>query len=106
MSVLFILVPLALLLAAGAAAAFVWSARQGQLDDLVTPALRVLSDDTAVRRAPHHESPASEHEPSNQKPNDSTAVTATAVSPFVASPPGVNGWRNAVDPESQRTEKR
>jgi cbb3-type cytochrome oxidase maturation protein len=46
MSVLFILVPLALLLAAAAAAGFVWSARHGQLDDLVTPALRVLGDDT------------------------------------------------------------
>ncbi len=45
MSIMYLLVPLALLLAGLAVAAFVWSARQGQMDDLVTPALRMLHDD-------------------------------------------------------------
>jgi cbb3-type cytochrome oxidase maturation protein len=45
MSIMYLLVPLALLLAGLAVVAFVWSARQGQLDDLVTPALRILHDD-------------------------------------------------------------
>ena len=40
-----ILFPLALLLAAAAVAAFIWATRTGQLDDLETPALRVLHDD-------------------------------------------------------------
>ncbi len=45
MSIIYLLVPLAIVLAALATVAFVWSARSGQLDDLVTPALRMLSDD-------------------------------------------------------------
>ncbi len=48
MSVLFIVVPLALLIAAGAVFAFIWMVGGGQLDDLDTPALRILHDDAAV----------------------------------------------------------
>ena len=52
MSVLFIAVPVALLLAGSALAAFFWAAHGGQLDDLETPPLRMLLDDDAVPRAP------------------------------------------------------
>jgi cbb3-type cytochrome oxidase maturation protein len=45
MSVIFIVLPLALLIVAGALWAFVWSARSGQLDDLETPGVRVLHDE-------------------------------------------------------------
>lgn len=45
MSVLYLVVPLALLLAAAAVAAFIWAARGGQFDDLDTPPLRMLHDD-------------------------------------------------------------
>ena len=45
MSVLYIVLPLALIIVAVAVAAFVWSARTGQMDDLETPAVRVLHDD-------------------------------------------------------------
>jgi cbb3-type cytochrome oxidase maturation protein len=45
MSVLFIVLPLALLLAGGAVAAFVWAAKDGQFDDLDTPAVRVSQPD-------------------------------------------------------------
>ncbi len=45
MIVLFFLVPLALLMAAGAALAFRWAARSGQFDDSVTPAWRIVFDD-------------------------------------------------------------
>lgn len=45
MSALFIVLPLALLVAAAAVAAFVWATRRGQFDDLETPAVRVLHDD-------------------------------------------------------------
>lgn len=45
MSVLFIVVPLATLLVGGAVAAYIWSARTGQMDDLDTPAVRMLHDD-------------------------------------------------------------
>lgn len=49
MSVLFILVPLAILLVAAFVAAYVWSARSGQYDDLTTPAMRALHDDPTSR---------------------------------------------------------
>ncbi len=45
MSVLFIVLPLALLLVGAAVVAFVWSAHSGQMDDLDTPAVRMLHDD-------------------------------------------------------------
>jgi len=50
MSVLFLVLPLALLVVAGAILAFVWSARSGQFDDLDTPAMRVLGDDPPTKR--------------------------------------------------------
>ncbi len=45
MSVLYVLVPLALVLVVGFVFAFVWGARTGQFDDLSTPAYRPLIDD-------------------------------------------------------------
>lgn len=47
MSVLFVLVPLAILIVAIFVAAYVWSSRTGQFDDLTTPAMRALHDDDA-----------------------------------------------------------
>ena len=49
MSVLYVIVPLALLVVLAAVLAFVWAARQGQFDDLTTPAVRALHDDPEVR---------------------------------------------------------
>lgn len=49
MSVMFILLPVALLLAGVALAVFIWAARTGQFDDLETPALRILHEDADVR---------------------------------------------------------
>jgi len=45
MSVLFVVLPAALLLAAVGVGAFIWMVRSGQLDDLETPASRILFDD-------------------------------------------------------------
>jgi cbb3-type cytochrome oxidase maturation protein len=45
MTVLYIVVPLALLVAAGAVGAFIWTVRSGQLDDVDTPPRRILFDD-------------------------------------------------------------
>jgi cbb3-type cytochrome oxidase maturation protein len=44
-NVLYVVLPLALALVLGALLAFRWAARQGQFDDLDTPALRALDDD-------------------------------------------------------------
>lgn len=55
MSVIFIVVPLALVIVGGAVMAFVWSARSGQYDDLDTPAVRLLHDEapgSGLRAAP------------------------------------------------------
>ena len=45
MSVIYIALPVAILLAAVALAAFAWTVREGQLDDLDTPPIRILHDD-------------------------------------------------------------
>lgn len=45
MNILYILVPLALMLATSALLAFRWAARQGQFDDLETPSVRLLLDE-------------------------------------------------------------
>lgn len=44
MSIVWLLVPLALLLGLGFVALFIWNAKSGQYDDLETPALRILSE--------------------------------------------------------------
>lgn len=58
MTVLFVVLPLAVVLSGFAAVAFVWATRRGQFDDLETPAVRLLTDDLAERERParsnHH----------------------------------------------------
>lgn len=51
MSVLYIALPLALLLGAAALVACVMSIRNGQYDDLESPAVRMLIDDRDVRKS-------------------------------------------------------
>lgn len=45
MNIIFILIPLGLVLLVAAIAAFFWAVRNGQFDDLETPAWRILMDD-------------------------------------------------------------
>ncbi len=45
MTILLFLIPISLVLLGIAVAAFFWAVRQGQFDDLDTPALDILSDD-------------------------------------------------------------
>jgi len=45
MSILYVLIPLALLLLGVAVWAFFWAVGSGQFDDLDTPAVRVVMDD-------------------------------------------------------------
>lgn len=45
MSVIYLMIPLAILLAAAAITGFVWSVKRGQYDDLDTPSVRMLYDD-------------------------------------------------------------
>jgi cbb3-type cytochrome oxidase maturation protein len=52
METIFVLLPLALLIAVIAVGFFIWAARTGQFDDLDTPAVRILFDDEEPRRPP------------------------------------------------------
>lgn len=56
METIFVLLPLALLIAAIAVGFFIWAARTGQFDDLETPALRILFDDDEPRPGAAHDS--------------------------------------------------
>ncbi len=62
MEILYLLVPLAVILAGVIVWAFLWSIRSGQFDDLEGPAHRILMDeDDAPRRT-------QDDKPSRQKP--------------------------------------
>ncbi len=52
MSVLYILIPLALLLGGGALVAFLSALKQGQFDDLETPAWRAIFEDEDLKNKP------------------------------------------------------
>lgn len=52
MSIMYLILPLALVVVFIAVLAFVWAARRGQFDDLDTPAMRALHDDPASRKPP------------------------------------------------------
>jgi len=49
MEILTLLIPLSVALVLAIAAAFVWSVRHGQFDDLEGPAWRILADDDAAK---------------------------------------------------------
>ena len=52
MTVLYVVLPLALLIAAAAVWGFSWAVRRGQFDDLDTPSQRMLLDDDPVAMGP------------------------------------------------------
>lgn len=49
MNILLLLVPLSVVLVGAAIWAFIWAVRGGQFDDLDTPPLDILGDDTLPR---------------------------------------------------------
>ena len=67
MIILYLLLPLSILVAAGFLAAFIWAVRSGQYEDTCTPSLRLLLDDLpapAAKNVPNHVT-AKNDEPSN-----------------------------------------
>jgi cbb3-type cytochrome oxidase maturation protein len=50
MTILYLILPLALLFACAAVAAFAWTVRSGQLDDVETPPRRILFEDEGEPR--------------------------------------------------------
>lgn len=64
MNVLYLLVPLALVLAGAGVLAFRWAVRSGQFDDTETPALRMLLDEEPLPER----GPPTENQPPNADP--------------------------------------
>lgn len=62
MSVLWIVIPLAFIFAAVAVWAFVWTVRSGQMDDLDTPASRILIEDEDIVPAEPKQKPTQENQ--------------------------------------------
>ncbi|TMQ13146.1 MAG: cbb3-type cytochrome oxidase assembly protein CcoS [Deltaproteobacteria bacterium] len=58
MTILYLILPLALVFAGVAVAAFAWTVRSGQLDDVDTPPRRILFDDDRAILADARGSPA------------------------------------------------
>jgi cbb3-type cytochrome oxidase maturation protein len=79
---IFVLLPLALLIAAIAVGFFIWAARTGQFDDLDTPAVRILFDDEEPRPAP--------------RPPDATAETDTGTEAEAAADPTADSTRRVL----------
>lgn len=52
MSIFYVILTLSLVGAGGAVAAFMWTVRSGQLDDVDTPPRRILFEDECARVAP------------------------------------------------------
>ena len=70
MSALYIALPIALLLALAGIAAFIWSVRSGQMDDLETPALRLLGEDDERRPSGQSNDPRQQDSPPNDDVGD------------------------------------
>ncbi len=65
MIIIFLLIPLSIVVAAGFLWAFIWAVRTGQYEDTCTPSLRMLMDETAAKRPVNNISP--NHRPSNEQ---------------------------------------
>lgn len=77
METVFVLLPLALLIAAIAVGLFIWAAKTGQFDDLETPAVRILFDDEEPRRpSPANGAPAPTAPPAAPPPAETPSTKA------------------------------
>lgn len=67
MEILYLLVPLAVLLAGVIVWGFFWSVKSGQFDDLEGPAHRILMDDDKPSEPPSGDSAPRPHAPQDDK---------------------------------------
>jgi len=56
-SIIYVLIPLALVILAAGIGAWVWAVRRGQYDDMTTPAVRMLNDDVGEKGHNGHSPP-------------------------------------------------
>ena len=68
MTVLYLILPLALMFAGAAVAAFAWTVRSGQLDDVETPPRRILFEDERAGLARGAAAPATSAQQAVRKP--------------------------------------
>ena len=61
MSVIFLLIPLSIVFAAGFLAAFIWAVRSGQYEDTCTPSLRLLLEERNTKPEPAKPSTSNEN---------------------------------------------
>ncbi len=80
METIFVLLPLALLIAAIAVGFFIWAARTGQFDDLETPAVRMLFDDEEAAGSRENQTGIRNQE-SGRRTQESAAGTQKVVLP-------------------------
>ncbi len=103
MTILYLILPLALVFATGAVAAFAWTVRSGQLDDVDTPPRRILFEDAASASEPLTQ-PAALPGPTSGPGVPSVAPGAPPVTPAStpvdAAPPTPAGAA-ALAPEAQ-----
>lgn len=57
MIVIFLLIPLSVLIAAGFLAAFIWAVRSGQYEDTCTPSMRLLMEDESRAKGSKRSNP-------------------------------------------------
>jgi cbb3-type cytochrome oxidase maturation protein len=50
MNIIFLLIGVSLVMALGFLAAFIWTVKSGQMEDDYTPSVRILFDDTIVKK--------------------------------------------------------
>jgi cbb3-type cytochrome oxidase maturation protein len=50
MGIIFIMIGLSLLMAIGFLMAFIWSVKTGQQDDLVTPSIRIITEEIDLQK--------------------------------------------------------
>ena len=97
MSVIYVLLPVALILAGVAVYAFIRAARSGQFDDLETPAHRILHDDDHDDHDDHHHDEEDENEDEAHRTGGGGNRSATRADPKRRG--GPEDPQNADDPE-------
>ncbi|WP_229379732.1 cbb3-type cytochrome oxidase assembly protein CcoS [Fibrella forsythiae] len=78
MSIIFFMIGISLLMALGFLAAFIWSMRTGQQDDLYTPSIRMLLDDTTPYTSATGEPVAPTTPPPTKLPADTPISAPTS----------------------------
>ncbi|MFN0013979.1 MAG: cbb3-type cytochrome oxidase assembly protein CcoS [Saprospiraceae bacterium] len=73
MEIIFILILISLIVAAGFLLAYLWATRTGQFDDSYTPSVRMLFDDELVGNEVH------DHVESAQEQNETCNASSTNV---------------------------